>query len=264
MDDPALPAHDAIVVSLGPDSRGLPLAAARNAGAARAIAAGAELLVFLDVDCLPGPELVGRFHAAAARPETDRALLCGPVAYLPPPPPDGYRLATLDAWPTHPARPAPPPGELQLDDRHALFWSLSFAVTTAVWRGLGGFCESYAGYGAEDTDLAMIARQQQRPLCWVGGATAYHQWHPTRRPPTQHLDAILRNGAVFAERWGWWPMEGWFRQFASLGLVAASASGGWERAHEGPTAGAVAHKGPTAHNGATAVAVDGGSGRNSR
>ena len=37
--------------------RGLPLAHARNAGARHALRDGAELLVFLDVDCIPGPDL---------------------------------------------------------------------------------------------------------------------------------------------------------------------------------------------------------------
>ena len=32
---------------------GLPLAAARNVGAAAALTLGAELMIFLDVDCLP-------------------------------------------------------------------------------------------------------------------------------------------------------------------------------------------------------------------
>ena len=88
------------------DPRGLPLAAARNAGAAAALAAGAELLVFLDVDCLPGRELLD--HYANAARSGPPALLCGPVAYLPPPPPGGYDPDRLSAIPFHagPARPA--------------------------------------------------------------------------------------------------------------------------------------------------------------
>ena len=65
----------------GPGRHGLPLAAARNAGAAAALERGAELLVFLDVDCLPDPGLVG--HYARAAVEHPESLLCGPVAYLP-------------------------------------------------------------------------------------------------------------------------------------------------------------------------------------
>ncbi|MBW0118388.1 glycosyltransferase, partial [Pseudonocardia abyssalis] len=56
-----------------PDS-GLPLAAARNAGAA---AADADLLVFLDVDCIPAPAMLRRY-ADAVRRVDGPALLCGP------------------------------------------------------------------------------------------------------------------------------------------------------------------------------------------
>ena len=44
----------------------LPLARARNLGAQQAMSAEADLLIFLDVDCVPGPMLVSRYvqHAA--------------------------------------------------------------------------------------------------------------------------------------------------------------------------------------------------------
>jgi hypothetical protein len=36
---------------------------------------------------------------------------------------------------------------------------------------------------------------------------------------------IVRNGRLFRDRWGWWPMEGWISSFAALGLVRVDASG---------------------------------------
>ena len=78
----ALLGDDADVIGVAGTPRGLPLAQARNAGARQAIAAGAELLVFLDVDCIPGRGLLERYGDAAASVGAD-ALLCGPVAYLP-------------------------------------------------------------------------------------------------------------------------------------------------------------------------------------
>jgi len=221
MDDPELAAlcGDAahvVGIGRGPDGA-LPLAAARNLGAATAIAAGADLLVFLDVDCVPGPALLARFGMVAyAHPG---ALLSGPVSYLPPPPRGGYRLAALPrlAEP-HPARPNPRPDRtVRLD--HDLFWSLSFAVTKEVWARVGGFDEGYTGYGAEDTDFAQRARAAGVPHLFVGGAHAYHQWHPTAEPPRQHVADILRNGRRFRERWGRWPMTGWLLEFERLGLV---------------------------------------------
>jgi hypothetical protein len=218
-----------VVVPHPSDPRGLPLAAARNAGAARALAAGADLLVFLDVDCIPGHHLVRRYAQVAA--ERDGRLLCGPVAYLPPAP-AGYPDTGLERWAApHPARPAPVDGEVVDSDDHVLFWSLSFAVTARVWRELGGFTEQYVGYGAEDTDFGQVARARGVGLCWVGGATAFHQHHPVSDPPREHLEDILRNAAIFRRRWGWWPMTGWLAQFQQLGLVVHDpAADTWTRA----------------------------------
>ncbi|MEU2561969.1 galactosyltransferase-related protein [Streptomyces longispororuber] len=223
MDDPGArgvlagrrPTAGTVSVPTGADGR-LPLAAARNAGARRALDAGADLLVFLDVDCVPGPDLLARYARTAA----DGALLCGTVAYLPPPPPDGYRLSTLPALaPPHPGRPVPGDTEVIRDGDHRLFWSLSFALTAATWRAVGGFCEDYTGYGGEDTDFARTAAAGGVELWWVGGAPAYHQYHPVSRPPVEHIDDILRNGRIYKDRWGSWPMEGWLHEFARRGLV---------------------------------------------
>ena len=56
-------------------------------------------------------------------------------------------------------------------------------------------------------------------LCWVGGAWAFHQHHPTATPPAQHLHDILRNATLFKRRWGWWPMTGWLDAFAERRLA---------------------------------------------
>jgi hypothetical protein len=215
-----------ICISVPGDPDGLPLAAARNAGATCAIAAGADLLVFLDVDCLVAPDLIERYaNAAGRRPD---ALLCGPVTYLPPEPSAGWLPAELDAHRApHQARPDPPVGDLVEADP-ALFWSLSFAVTSDTWRQVGGFDPGYIGYGAEDTDFARTAAEQNVPMLWVGGADAFHQHHPTSTPPLQHVDAVLRNGARYAQRWGSWPMTGWLAEFERLGLACRDDTA-WRR-----------------------------------
>lgn len=201
----------------------LPLARARNEGAARALALGAELLLFLDVDCLAGAAMVARYRAAAER--APDAVLCGPVAYLPPPKPCGYDLAEVPGLAEpHPARPAPPDGRLVRDDDYHLFWSLSFAVTASTWARIGGFCERYAGYGAEDTDFGELARAAGRPLCWVGGAAAYHQHHEVTDPPVEHAGDIVRNATVFHDRWGYWPMAGWLTALRDRGVVGYDAA----------------------------------------
>ena len=201
----------------------LPLARARNLGAQQAMSAGADLLIFLDVDCVPGPMLVSRYARHAAQ-EMRPSLLCGPVSYLPPPPHSGYRLSSLpELGRPHPARPVPPETGALAGGDHALFWSLSFAVHAALWRELGGFCEQYTGYGAEDTDFGQVAASRGIALTWVGGAWAYHQYHPSPDPPVQHLTDIVRNAAIFHRRWGWWPMTGWLREFERRGLIVFEA-----------------------------------------
>ena len=228
MDDPAVgalpqlnrPGVQVVEVARTPTDEGLPLARARNVGAAAAMAHGAGVLVFLDVDCLPAPGALEGYLAAATAPETRGRLLCGPVTYLPPAPPEGYdldRLIELDH--PHPARPAPAEGEVELGGPHELFWSLSFAVDTPTWCRIGGFSERYSGYGGEDTDFAFTARMCGIELAWIGSARAYHQHHAVEKPPVSHLDDILRNAAVFHERWGSWPMTGWLEEFERMGLV---------------------------------------------
>lgn len=204
----------------------LPMAAARNFGARVAIEDGADLLVFLDVDCIPAPDLLDGYRQAAAHPDHGGALLCGPVTYLPPASPDGYDLERLaELTRPHPARPAPAAGEVLVSTDYQLFWSLSFAVTTPVWNRLGGFCTQYTGYGGEDTDYAQQAAAHHVDMRWVGGAHAFHQHHPVSDPPVEHLHDIVVNAVIFHRRWGWWPMQGWLDAFAARGLIEFDPSG---------------------------------------
>lgn len=214
-------------VPAGPD--GLRLAAARNAGADRATADGAGLIVFLDADCVPDPSLFDAYSTAAV--SHPGAVLCGPVTYLPPGVDALDPVDLMRHRSPHAARPAPPAGDVveASPDDYRLFWSLSFALTAAAWRQGPRFDEAFEGYGGEDTDFAYRLRNADVPLAWVGGADAYHQHHPTTSPPVGHLDDILRNGALFAGTWGEWPMAGWLEAFERDGLVRRVGSG-WVRA----------------------------------
>lgn len=214
------------LVSMEVEDPRLPLARARNAGAGRALALGAEVLVFLDVDCLAGPALISGYQQAVS--VALETVWSGPVTYLP----AGVdERAMSRPWlldDPHPARPAPAPGELVFDADPHLFWSLSFALSARAWELTGGFHEAYVGYGGEDTDFGLQVAARGLSLAWVGDARAYHQYHPVEDPPVGHLDDILRNGRIFADRWGRWPMEGWLRQFEAMGLVRR-VDGGWVR-----------------------------------
>lgn len=194
------------------------LARARNVAADTAVDDGASTLIFLDADCIPGPDLVDYYRRAVDK--YPAAVHCGPVTYLP----EGARTeqeCLVAATSPHPARPNPAPGTIQpaTDEEYNLFWSLSFAVSAAAWRAGPRFDDSYTGYGGEDTDFAYQLRAAGRPMMWVGGAHAYHQWHPVSSPPVEHLDDILKNATRFHSRWHTWPMLGWLEQFQQLGLV---------------------------------------------
>ncbi|WP_375465138.1 glycosyltransferase family 2 protein [uncultured Methylobacterium sp.] len=225
------PPAEAVVVEMGGDeapppalgfpvrrthlrSRGLPLAAARNAG--RRAATG-DALVFLDVDCIPSAGLVAGLAAAIAEHD---ALICCEIRYLPQGAvADGWTEAQLDRLGLrHPARtfprsgviPAPQPG---------LFWSLAFAVRAATYDRIGGFDEGFDGYGAEDTDLAFRAAAIGVPVLFAGGMHAWHQHHRACDPPLQHFSDIVANARRFQARHGVWPMAGWLDAFAALALL---------------------------------------------
>ena len=211
-----------------PSDASIRLGAARNEMIAAA-AERADLVVCLDVDCLPAPDLLRRLSSAAAETR-GRDLLAGPVGRLAPTP--RQRLAATpaerrrarDATRRGP-RPVAPAGRLVREPRMELFWSLSFAVTPETHARIGGFDERYEGYGAEDTDYGFRAREAGVGLVWVGGAWTYHQHHPVSTPPREHLDDIVSNSRRFHQRWGRWPMEGWLHAFARAGLVRWSRDG---------------------------------------
>ncbi|CAN5835546.1 glycosyltransferase [soil metagenome] len=206
------------IVRLPAEPAALPLGPARNAGAA---ALTTERLVFLDVDCIPSTGLVEGYHRALDR--HPQALACGDVRYLRRgwveavgPDADDRSLESLSD--PHQARP-PITGGVQIDERHELFWSLSFAIGRQRWDELGGFDEGFVGYGGEDTDLALRARVLGAPMAWVPGATAFHQWHPATRHDPARIGEIVRNAHRFHSRWGTWPMTGWLRDLASAGTL---------------------------------------------
>ena len=224
----AVPAadHRTTIIAFTSGMARIPMAAARNLGAEAALAHGADLLIFLDVDCIPAPDMIGRYVRAAHHPDHRNALLCGPVTYLPAPGAGGYDLARLHLLADpHPARPVPDNDQVLITTEYELFWSLSFALTTPVWENLGGFCTEYTGYGGEDTDFAQQAAAASVPMRWVGGAHAFHQFHPISDPPTEHLLDIVANAVVFQRRWGWWPMKGWLDAFEDRGLIKRDRQG---------------------------------------
>ena len=202
---------------------GLPLARARNQAAE---AAKGDMLVFLDIDCIPAPDLIGDYE--------DRidvgGILMGEVRYLPDAATDeGIDWNRFDAISVeHSERAGPPVEPLGPCHDYRCFWSLNFALSREDWARVGGFDESYDGYGGEDTDFARMADAAGLHFWWTRGARAYHQYHPHHMPPVHHLDSVIANAERFREKWGHHTMAHWLRCFRLMGL-AAPVDGRWVR-----------------------------------
>ncbi|GAA3686052.1 glycosyltransferase [Arthrobacter ginkgonis] len=216
-----------------PGTGTLPLARARNLAAHHA---EGSRYVFLDVDCIPARDLFGILAEdserlggiAMAEPRYLRAP-------LPPGTPADDGALTRDSVP-HAARAGLHASEGALpSERYEMFWTLGFAVDAADFGRIGGFDESFTGYGAEDTDFAFTARERGVPLGF-SGATMFHQHHGSYRPPLNHFADIVANATVFHGKWGTWPMEGWLGAFTRLGLVDWSPSSSAIRVLRAPTA----------------------------
>ncbi len=199
----------------------LPLAAARNAAAR---AARGDVLVFLDVDCIPAPSLIGDYLHHAA-PEA--GLLMGEVMYLP-------AGAAAPGWTyekfeevcvRHSDRQGPPAEGLARCEDYRCFWSLNFAMHREVFAASGGFDERYQGYGAEDTDFGRTLDDKGIAIHWMKGARVYHQHHAHHMPPVHHLRSVLRNAEVFASKWGHRTMEHWLYAFQLMGLIENTPEG---------------------------------------
>jgi GT2 family glycosyltransferase len=105
---------------------------------------------------------------------------------------------------------------------YELFWSLGFAISKENFWRIGGFDESFVGYGGEDTDFAFRAQQFGLQL-YFSQAQIYHQNHPSYDPPLNWLSDIVTNAHYFKKTWQHWPMQGWLQKFSDEGYVSWSA-----------------------------------------
>lgn len=219
MDEPnPAPVHCAVPlriihISSTSEDTGLPLARGRNAAASAAKSAN---LIFLDVDCIPSIDLfaalVKPLHPSPVLVMAEPRYLRGPLE------PEGeVNEAQLRAFSVpHHARTGLPTGTSMT--RHEMFWSLGFAITASEFAHVGGFDESYSGYGGEDTDFAFHARAAGLSMCFVA-APVFHQHHGVHTPPLNHFVSIIDNARRFHARWRSWPMKGWLEAFTELGLI---------------------------------------------
>ena len=198
---------------------GLPLAKARNLAAHHA---SGDLLLFLDVDCIPGHRLVADMSEALRAHD---ALICSGIGYLAA---GDVQSSWCEQDLAHKARPHPVRDfthqGLKREFNAGLFWSLAFGIRKAAFCAIEGFDENFSGYGAEDTDFGFRSRNAGMPLLFMGGTNAYHQHHEVFDPPLQHFDDIVRNARVFHRLWNFWPMDGWLNKFETMGLISRTSS----------------------------------------
>jgi predicted glycosyltransferase involved in capsule biosynthesis len=191
----------------------LPLAQARTK--ASSIANG-DFLIFLDVDCIPDPDLVETF---AYHLENEDALYQGSIRYL--------NSQWRKQWNFETLHFDSAPNQLQGEEltgnqrkihKYEFFWSLCFGIRKSTFSKIGGFDTRFTGYGGEDTDFSFTARLHKIPFYKIS-ALAYHQFHPSYSPPLNHLADIVENAKVFDNKWNFLPMDKWLKQFAELGYI---------------------------------------------
>ena len=199
----------------------LPLARARNTVAAEA---AGEMLIFLDVDCIPAPKLIADYAAQMAEAP---GLFMGEVMYLPQgAAAPGWDYARFNAVAVrHSDRQGPPEEARRACGDYRCFWSLNFAMSRAAWDLAGGFDERFTGYGGEDTDFGRTLSEIGLPIWWIRGARVFHQYHDHCMPPIHHVASVIRNSELFATKWGHRTMEHWLHAFRMMGLIENCRTG---------------------------------------
>lgn len=194
------------------DTHALPLARARNTGAKHATC---DMLVFLDVDCIPSPtcfaQLLNDTDAETVSMVDPRYL---PLAVTSLETNKDFAILARQAQVNASRKTL----EYGISTAYELFWSLGFGVQADTYRRVNGFDENFSGYGGEDTDFAFRLRQSHIRLNF-SKTKVYHQPHGTVDPPLNWLEDIVVNARVFRTKWGMWPMTSWLAAFKKLGFI---------------------------------------------
>ncbi|NIJ55445.1 glycosyltransferase family 2 protein [Dyadobacter arcticus] len=186
----------------------LPLAAARNVGMT---AAKTGNVIFIDVDCIVSPTLFANMLMVL---EAENIITAYPL-YLPVLPDTGNYGDLKHKAVTHPARERIPVGQ---PVEHLQFWSLIFGIQKQTFEKIGGFDESFVGYGAEDTDFAMMFHKADFKLIFVRDYVL-HQYHDKHDPPVNHFHSIIENATRYQQKWDVLPMQRWLKAFEEMGLI---------------------------------------------
>lgn len=129
-------------------------AANRNCGAAQA---SAELLIFLDDDCIPGPDLVPTYRDAALK-NPEIGVFEGRISAR------GEVSSFADSLPAN--------------ETGGYLWSCNFAIRRELFVRIDGFDSRYPFAAMEDVDLHLRVKRLS-PVLFLPDARAWHE--PERR-----------------------------------------------------------------------------------
>lgn len=215
-DEDWLPWDGAWVVRI-PQEGSFNLAKSRNVGF-RAASFFDDKLIWLDADCVVGPETISNYESAL---EED-GVFAGSATWLKQRPEEIGSFSFTEE--EEPERKFPGPGLWEkIPSRQSwMVFGLSFGMNAATWaqavRSFGGFDEEFSGWGPEDTDFAVSADKNGIPLYLLGGAPVFHQHHESEWPPVSKADDVVRNTNFFRQKHGF-ASEVVLGAFEKLGLL---------------------------------------------
>jgi len=125
-------------------------AANRNCGAAHSTR---DIVVFLDDDCTPDPNLIAAYQNAAIN-NPDVGVFEGRIS------PEGTISSFADAAPSN--------------ETGGYLWSCNFAIRRELFTHLGGFDERFPFAAVEDVDFHLRVKRQS-PVLFVPDARVWHQ-----------------------------------------------------------------------------------------
>ena len=156
--------------------------------------ASGDVLIFLDSDCIPAPNLLSTY-AAHAQPNS---FYLGGVYYINQQFSEsilesGQSFSPKDFWTQAIRRENQKKGTAAkvlrrywkskfytaIKYRKPKVWGGNFAVNHEVFKELNGYDENYIGYGQEDSDLRnRLVKGSYRAVSLHIRSRVYHLWHP--------------------------------------------------------------------------------------